>query len=820
MIAVPPDPPHILPGKLAIVGARPGKEEARLGHPFVGGSGEELWKLLANHGVRRPQCLVTNSVLTFDPDRALPTTSEIRENLPRLRAELEAYPSNVIVALGNEALEAVCGLRGIDNWRGSILESTLLPGRKVVACWHPANILRTYERRYILDADLGRAVKQSAFPEIRRPVRNFILDPSMDQCVEFLRAIGDEACVDVECTRATKALRCVGIGDMRDANNILCIPIMRGSMTISEKVVVVREMQKMFDRCGIVGQNVGFDKWVLELFGFRVLRLTFDTMLAHHLLWPEAGMKLKTSEGKDNFAGGHDLGFISSCYTEEPYYKHQGNLREDTPEAWREHWIYNCKDVAVTIESTVGLRHELQEFGQTDYYDTHVNQLIDPVWRMQNQGLDIDAEALKDRKHRAQLENKVLQGRLNRAVGFDCNVKSTIHLRYLLHDKLHLPIKKRTKKGGAPSTDEETLRTLAYNSPYTDLFKLILDVRERRTLLSGFMQLETSKDGRYRAAYLIHGTDSGRLSSRAPKDLDGRLGPQLQNIPVHFRNVFRAAEGCGLMGADLRRAEAMFVAYDSGDPELIHGFEVPGFDSYVALGEHILGIKFAELVKEVAKMYRDCFKQVTHASNYGMGPDKLIAVLRLKGIDIEDINVRGIHKPKRKAEYFLEGYHERFPAVRHKWQSRLREEIRTKRTLYDALGRRRFFMGRMDEALYRIGYSFRPQSTVVGITNMALRRLDALGWKVILQVHDFVGIEYQLDEKVHCYRAIQEAFNTPITLNGRTFTIPVDVKAGPNWRDMKAVEDDANTVDTRPVSDSGRGGSTALADSQVVRCPN
>jgi hypothetical protein len=73
---------------------------------------------------------------------------------------------------------------------------------------------------------------------------------------------------------------------------------------------------------------------------------------------------------------------------------------------------------------------------------------------------------------------------------------------------------------------------------------------------------------------------------------------------------------------------------------------------------------------------------------------------------------------------------------------------------------------------------------------MALRRLDAWGWKVVLQVHDFVGIEYPLERKAECYAAIQKAFDTPITLNGRTFVIPVDVKAGPNWRDMKLVEAD------------------------------
>jgi hypothetical protein len=76
---------------------------------------------------------------------------------------------------------------------------------------------------------------------------------------------------------------------------------------------------------------------------------------------------------------------------------------------------------------------------------------------------------------------------------------------------------------------------------------------------------------------------------------------------------------------------------------------------------------------------------------------------------------------------------------------------------------------------------------VVGITNRAFRKLDAQGWKMVLQVHDFVGIEYPLERKAECYRALQDAFDIPLTLNGKTFTIPLDIKAGPNWRDMKPV---------------------------------
>ena len=50
-----------------------------------------------------------------------------------------------------------------------------------------------------------------------------------------------------------------------------------------------------------------------------------------------------------------------------------------------------------------------------------------------------------------------------------------------------------------------------------------------------------------------------------------------------------------------------------------------------------------------------------------MGAKRFITVLRLKGIDIEDIYVRGITKPLAKGEYLMGTYHQRFKRIRP-WQ--------------------------------------------------------------------------------------------------------------------------------------------------------
>ena len=365
----------------------------------------------------------------------------------------------------------------------------------------------------------------------------------------------------------------------------------------------------------------------LEKLGVRFPTIGFDTMLAHHLLWPEAGTKQKGYEGKENFSGGHDLGFITSIYTEVPYYKFELNeaFRGDVPD-WRKMWTYNCKDVYTTHESMEGLQEELDEFGQSEYFQEHVLTLIRPVQAMQARGLGIDFEMLKKKKARIELETRVLQSRFEHLIGFECNVKSTPDIRYLLYEHFKLPIKKRTARGGGPSTDEETLRTLAYTSPYASVLRGVIDIRERRTLTSGFMQMEESPDGRYSAPYLIHGTDCGRLSCRSPKSVDGKKGPQLQNIPKPLRVIFKAADGRGFLQADLRRAEAMFVAYDAGDEDLIKIFEDPTRDLYSELATDALSRKITKGMIE-----RECYKSVAHASNYKMGSKRLI-IVRLKGI--------------------------------------------------------------------------------------------------------------------------------------------------------------------------------------------
>src|SRR5215467_846991 len=156
--------------KIAIIGARPGRDECSAGMPFVGFSGSLLWKLLK---IPREECYVTNVRRDYSGEHSVPTRQEIHQALPILQEELRGTSANLLVALGREAFYALTGLDTIEPWRGSILASTLVPGKKVLASWHPAGCLRNWPYTYILERDLRRAIREAAYPEIRRPERKF-----------------------------------------------------------------------------------------------------------------------------------------------------------------------------------------------------------------------------------------------------------------------------------------------------------------------------------------------------------------------------------------------------------------------------------------------------------------------------------------------------------------------------------------------------------------------------------------------------------------------------------------------------------------------
>jgi DNA polymerase len=102
---VPGDGPLNAP--VLLVGEAPGAQEVTELKPFVGPAGQLLNKLLAEIGLPRWFCWVTNVVLYRPPGNRTPEQFEIHVSRPRLMAEIQGIDPGLVITLGATARRAL-----------------------------------------------------------------------------------------------------------------------------------------------------------------------------------------------------------------------------------------------------------------------------------------------------------------------------------------------------------------------------------------------------------------------------------------------------------------------------------------------------------------------------------------------------------------------------------------------------------------------------------------------------------------------------------------------------------------------------------------
>ncbi len=131
--------------EILFVGEGPGQDEDRQGLAFVGRAGALLTRMITAMGLSREEVFIANVVkcratenYAMVKDRA-PTLDEMQACLPYLRAQIAVLRPQVIVTLGNAALEGLTGLKGITRLRGQWREYDGVP---LLPTYHPAFLLR------------------------------------------------------------------------------------------------------------------------------------------------------------------------------------------------------------------------------------------------------------------------------------------------------------------------------------------------------------------------------------------------------------------------------------------------------------------------------------------------------------------------------------------------------------------------------------------------------------------------------------------------------------------------------------------------------
>jgi len=364
------------------VGEAWGREEAESGlrQPFIGEAGKELWRMLGEaiqeHSTlhqralemhkfglawvrhRQPWLEATGiamtNVLNFRPPNnsieaiaagkkelpsdypSLPAISKGKYLLPeylseldRLQVEISDSQPNLILAFGNTACWALLQSTSIGSLRGAITSGHgVYAQNKILPSYHPAAILRQWSWRPIVVTDLMKAWREADFPEIRRPARQIIVNPTIDEIVDwtntFLRwANMPHSHALLSCDIETKAGQITCIGFARSSENALVIPFLDETRPgwcywadRRDELVAWRCVRDLlYCPAPKLFQNGVYDLQYLYRYGLRPRNVVHDTMLLHHTLHPEM------QKG---------LGFLGSIYTNEPAWKLMRRKRPDT----------------------------------------------------------------------------------------------------------------------------------------------------------------------------------------------------------------------------------------------------------------------------------------------------------------------------------------------------------------------------------------------------------------------------------------------------------------------------------------------------------
>jgi DNA polymerase I-like protein with 3'-5' exonuclease and polymerase domains len=303
----------------------------------------------------------------------------------------------------------------------------------------------------------------------------------------------------------------------------------------------------------------------------------------------------------------------------------------------------------------------------------------------------------------------------------------------------------------------------------------------------------------YHPTYGLNATATGRYASRGADE----GGPQGQNWPHQLLNlVVPDNPGDELTEADLSQAEDMIIAWDSQDKIAIEAFG-KNIDSHRLKAcwafrqwEYSAGLPSSTLLAGITEVCSVCAtlgqtkcnhaerfiaKQSGYAFKYKMGVRKFVnKILPNAGVYITE------NEGKRIRDRVVSP-----PTVR--WQSNTEYDLRKSRWLTNLLGRKREFYGLLDDGgeLLRAALSWKAQSVVGVIAGRAVSRLERSlrligpSARLVTQRHDSVLVSHPPRDRARVRLAISEAFYSPIVAHGRTLNIPLEVKHGPNWRDLE-----------------------------------
>ncbi|MEO0128771.1 MAG: DNA polymerase I [candidate division WOR-3 bacterium] len=412
------------------------------------------------------------------------------------------------------------------------------------------------------------------------------------------------------------------------------------------------------------------------------------------------------------------------------------------------------------------LKKKLEEIDELTLYKRIEEPLIIVLAKMEERGIGIDLNFLKELKKRIEKDIRLLADECYKIAGCVFNINSPKQLAEVLFERLKLtPVKKGKSHF---STDFEVLQQL---SAKHELPRKILEYRELTKVASTYIDplIELAKNGRVHTTFNQTGTATGRLSSS---------NPNLQNIPIRsywgdeLRKGFIAQSGFLLISADYSQIELRILAHITKDKNLIEAFK-SGRDIHT----HTASLIFNIPEDNVNEHQRRIAKVVNYGLIYGMSDYGLAQEL---GISREE------------AGQFIQAYYTLYPGVED-WRNSAIKSVEEKGYTETIFGRRRPIPEiysenfNLKESAKRLAINTPIQGTAADLIKLAMieveKRLTDAKFEIglVLSIHDELLFEIEQERVEEAKEIIKEVME-----NVYKFEIPmeVDIGTGKNWKEV------------------------------------
>ena len=470
------------------------------------------------------------------------------------------------------------------------------------------------------------------------------------------------------------------------------------------------------------GQNIKYDLLIFKRHNIYINSITFDTMIASHLIKPEErSYKLdRLSQEYLNYEMMPISQLIGVGKDQKKMY--DVKLEKIT--------FYAVEDADVCLQLVKKLNDKILNDGLYDFFQKIELPLIDVLTDMELNGVYVDKDMMK--KMSLWMENKLLllSKEIFKISGKEFNINSPKQLSEILFDEIGL---KQVKKR---STDVTVLEFLKNKHP---LPKKILEYRTIQKLKSTYVdtlpELINKETGRIHTSFSQTITSTGRLSSS---------NPNFQNIPIRtnngkeIRNAFVPQKtGWKIFSADYSQIELRIMAHLSKDENLINAF-INNEDIHARTSSNLFNVP----IENVSNDMRRTAKIVNFGVMYGAGPYRLSQELGI---------------PMAESKKIISSYFERYSGIKNYINNTL-DFARKNKYVKTILGRRRYCYDilndnqRIRSSIERAVINMPIQGTAAELIKIAMIAIhkniliNNFKSKMILQIHDELIFETPEDE--------------------------------------------------------------------------